>query len=38
VNDIVVAANTVNAAKALDEPDGIPMQIVVDDIVAVLKV
>ena len=34
----VDAADTVNAAKALDDADGIPVDVVVDEVIAVLKV
>src|SRR5438093_9147127 len=38
VNDIVIAANAINAAEALNELNRIPVEIVIDDVVAVLKV
>jgi hypothetical protein len=38
VDGIVLGADAVHAAHALDETDGVPMQVVVDDVVGVLKV
>ena len=34
----VGAADPINTPETLDDPDGIPMDVVVDEIVAVLKV
>ena len=38
INHIVFGADTVDAPKSLDKPDGIPVQVVVDDLVAVLEI
>ena len=38
MHDIVVAADAVNAPESLNESDRIPVEVVVDDVVTVLKV
>ena len=38
LDGVVDAADTVNAAKALDDANGIPVDIVVDEVIAVLKI
>ena len=38
MHDIVVAADAINAPEPLNQPDRIPVEVVIDDIVAVLKV
>jgi len=37
-NALVVRPDTVNAPETLNQPDRVPMQIVVDDVVAILKI